>query len=35
MYTRYQQIKPKTQTLDREQVLDVYGRIKDWYQQWL
>ena len=34
MYTRYQQIKPKSQTLDRDEVLEVYGRIKDWYAQW-
>ena len=34
MYARYQQIKPKSQTLDREEVLDVYGRIKEWYMQW-
>lgn len=31
---RYQQIKPKEVDMDRQQVLDVYGRIKDWYIQW-
>lgn len=34
LYQRYQQIKPKSENLDREQILEVYAKIKDWYGSW-
>lgn len=34
LYQKYQQIKPKSENLDREQILEVYAKIKDWYSSW-
>ena len=34
VYKRFQQIKPGTDNMDREQVMDLYGRIKDWQIEW-
>ena len=30
VYKRYEQIRPASDDLTREQVLDLYGKIKDW-----
>ena len=34
LYQRFHQIKPKTENIDKEQVLEVYGRMKEWYTQY-
>lgn len=34
VYRRYEQIKPAADDLTREQVLDLYAKIKDWQGEW-
>ena len=34
MYHKYQQIRPKSQNLDREEILEIYAKIKEWYAEW-
>ena len=34
IYRKYEQIKPKSEELNREEVLDMYGKIKDWQSEW-
>ena len=34
IYKKYEQIKPKSEELNREEVLDLYGKIKDWQVEW-
>ena len=31
---RWQQIKPKTQTLDKDSAINIYTRLKDWQVNW-
>ena len=34
MYKKYEQIKPNMDNMDREQVMELYARIKDWQIDW-
>lgn len=34
VYKKYDQIRPTSEQLDREQVLELYGKIKDWQAEW-
>jgi hypothetical protein len=34
VYRRYEQIRPAADDLTREQVLDLYGKIRDWQGEW-
>jgi hypothetical protein len=34
VYKKYEQIRPREEQLDREQVMELYSRIKDWQGEW-
>lgn len=34
VYKRYEQIKPKGEELNKNEVLDLYNKIKDWQVEW-
>lgn len=34
LYKKYEQMRPSSEEMSREQVLDIYGKIKDWQAEW-